>query len=129
MAAEFTDFLETAIVDHFFRGSAKSTTSAFVGLFTAAPSEAGGGTEVAGGSYARQAAGFSAPSPAGQTSNAADVTFPTASGSWGTVTHVGIFDALSGGNLLAFKALSSSVAVGIGQQPRFVAAALALTVT
>ena len=73
-------------------------------MFTAAPSDTGGGTEVSGGSYARKsmpAMTVSGTSPTTATNGAA-VEFVTATGSWGTITHVGIFDASSSGNLMAW---------------------------
>ena len=126
--SDLTDYGESAVANHFFRGVSTTATAAHVGLLTAAPSESAPGTEVSGGSYARVAAGFGAPSPAGVIGNASAVVFPTASGSWGTVTHVGLYDAASGGNLLAFKALAASVPVSTGQQPQFASGALTVTV-
>lgn len=112
----FTDYLENKLLDHVLRNTAyTSPTTVYVALFTAAPGEAGGGTEVSGGGYARQAVTFSAPS-AGSTSNSADITFPTATADWGTITHFAIFDASTGGNMLYYGQLTSSVTVNSGQQ-------------
>jgi hypothetical protein len=98
-----TDTLETAILNHLLRGLPYTPPSAlFLGLFTTAPTDAGGGTEVSGGSYARQAitpATWNAPS-GGACTNAGTITFPTASASWGTVVAFGLFDSLTGGTLL-----------------------------
>lgn len=132
MANNFTDYLESAIVNHFFRATSTTAPAAvYAGLFTAAPSEAGGGTEVStsGTAYARQAVSFASPSPAGVIASSAAVNFPVPTASWGTITHVGIFDAVSGGNLLAFEALSSSIAIGTGQQPTFASGAITVTQT
>jgi len=96
-------------------GSWAAPAQVYVGLYTSAPSDAGGGTEVSGGSYARQAVDFDAAS-GGATNPDADVEFPAATASWGTVTHVGIFDAITSGNLLMWGALSASKAVGNGDQ-------------
>ena len=109
----FTNFLETEILDHVFAGAAYSAPSTkYVGLFTAAPGETGGGTELSGDAYARQTMAFT--TSGNTTSNNAAVEFPTATGSWGTVTHVGIFDAVSSGNLMAYATLSASKAIASG---------------
>ena len=120
--AGFTDYLEDKVLDHVFGGSSYSAPGTlYVGLFTAAPSDTGGGTEVSGGSYARKsmpAMTVSGTSPTTATNGAA-VEFVTATGSWGTVTHVGIFDASSSGNLLCWAALSASKVVASGDVIRF----------
>src|SRR5688572_11335183 len=104
-----SDYLEDALLNEVFRATAFAAPAAvYVGLFTAPPSDAGGGTEVAGGSYARQAVPFGAPSPSGTIKNSGDVTFPTASADWGTITHFAIFDAAVAGNMLVWGALTSS---------------------
>jgi len=109
----FTNFLETEILDHVFAGAAYTAPATkYVGLFTAAPGEAGGGTELSGSAYARQSMAFT--TSGNTTSNNAAVEFPTATGSWGTVTHVGIFDASSSGNLMAYATLSASKAIASG---------------
>jgi hypothetical protein len=93
-------------------GTATRPTSWTVGLFTAvADAEAGTVTEVSGGSYARTAVSFSAAS-SGATANSADVQFPTASASWGTITHAGVYD--NAGNLLFVGELTNSKSVGSG---------------
>ncbi len=123
----FTDYLENALINHILRNTTyTSPTTIYVGLFTAAPSDSGGGTEVSGGGYARQAATFSAPS-AGATSNAADITFPTATANWGTITHVALFDAATGGNMLFWGALTTSKAVNTGDVLKILAGDLDVT--
>ncbi len=116
-----SDYLEVELRKHVFRtGSYTKPTVLAVALFTAAPSDSGGGTEVSGGSYARidrpplDANWTGASATAGLTDNAAVITFPTASASWGTITHIGIFDALTAGNLLFHGALALSKTVGSG---------------
>ena len=112
--AAFSDYLEDALLDHVFRNTAyTSPTTVYAALFTAAPSDAGGGTEVSGGSYARTAITCGA-AASGTISNSADITFPQATGSWGTVTHVGVFDSLTTGNLLSHGALTASKIVDNG---------------
>ena len=95
----FSNFLETEILDHVFGGNAYSAPGTlYVGLFTAAPSDTGGGTEVSGGGYARQSAAFTV--SGNEATNSASIEYPTATASYGTVTHVGIFDAASAGDML-----------------------------
>jgi hypothetical protein len=108
-----SNYLETALLNHAFRGTPfTQPVGLYLALFTAAPGDAGGGTEVSGGGYARQSvAGL----VSGDTFTLdANIDFPTASGSWGAITHVGIFDTASGGNLLVWGALAVSRAIGIG---------------
>ena len=109
----FTNFLETEILDHVFAGAAYTAPSTlYLGLFTAAPGEAGGGTELSGSVYVRKAITFT--TSGDTTSNNAAVEFPTATGSWATVTHVGVFDASTSGNLMVYATLSASKAVASG---------------
>jgi hypothetical protein len=110
----FTNFLETEILDHVFAGAAYTAPSTkYLALFTAiADGEAGSVTELSGSAYARQSVAFT--TSGNTTSNNAAVEFPTATGSWGTVTHVGVYDASSSGNLMAYATLSSSKAIATG---------------
>jgi len=111
----FSNFLETEILDHVFAGAAYTAPSThYLALFTAAPGEAGGGTEVSasGTAYVRKAVAFT--TTGNTTSNSAAVEYPTATASFGTVTHVGVFDALTTGNLMAYATLSSSKAIATG---------------
>lgn len=109
-------------------GAATRPTAWWVGLFTAAPSDTGGGTEVSGGAYARQSISFSVSgtSPTLAT-NTAQIDFPTATASWGTITHIGIFDAVTTGNLIWWGALTASKTVAIDDVFRFIAGAIDLT--
>lgn len=126
--AEFTDYAENKILN-LMRNVAWAQFPAYVALFTAAPSDAGGGTEVSGGSYARQLAGLSeATGSGGTTSNASDITFPTATAAWGTVTHVALMDAESGGNMIMHSALDVEKAVGDGDTFKINAGELDVTV-
>lgn len=109
-----SNYLENALVNATLRNTTyTSPATVYVGLFTSDPTDDGSGTEVSGGSYARQAATFATPSN-GASATSADVDFPQATGSWGTVTHFGIFDASSSGNLLYHGALVTSKAIEIG---------------
>jgi hypothetical protein len=111
--SDFSNYAENAVVNHLLRNtSLTSPTTVYLALFTAvSDAEAATGTEVSGGSYARTAITFGAPSN-GVTTNSAAVTFPAATGNWGTVSHCAVMDALTSGNAITvIKALSSSVAV------------------
>jgi hypothetical protein len=130
-----SDYLEGQLRAHIFRTASftKPTTLA-VGLFTAAPSDAGGGTEVSGGSYARVAANpldanwTAASSTDGVTTNASAITFAAPTANWGTVTHFGIYDATTAGNLLMWGALTASRVISNGDAaPSFAAGALSVT--
>jgi hypothetical protein len=119
-----THLAEKALLNYMLRNTATGgfpPAAVYVGLFTTAPDDQGGGTEVSGGSYARQAVSFAAPTDNGassgaQTASAADVIFPAASADWGTITAVGLFDALSGGNLLMYGSLAAAQTVNAGSQ-------------
>lgn len=112
--AAMSNYLENALINATLRNTSyTSPASVFVALFTTDPTDAGTGTEVSGGSYARQAATFTSPSN-GSSTLAADVTFPTATGNWGTVTHFGIYDASTSGNLLYHGALNNSKNIQTG---------------
>jgi len=112
--AEMSNYLENALINVTLRNTAyTSPTTVYVGLYTSDPGEGNTGTEVSGGSYARTAVTFGAPSN-GVSTNSASVTFPTATGTWGTVTHIGILDALTTGNLLYFTPLDASKSIASG---------------
>ena len=116
MAGSFTDYLETKLLDHTFRNVAYTSPSAvYLGLFTAAPSDTGGGTELSGNAYVRQAVTMttSGTSPT-LTTNSAAVEFPTATASWGTLVAVAVFDASTSGNMRAWADLASNRTVGSG---------------
>lgn len=107
--SQASNVLEEAIINHFFRGSAVSAKTAYVGLFNGNPGEAGtGGTEVTTTirSAGRVAAGFGAPVD-GVTTNEADIDFGTSEGA-ADFDHVGIFDAATSGNLLAYGEVEDS---------------------
>ena len=109
----FSNYLETELLDHVFAGNAYTSPSAvYVGLFTSAPSETGGGTEVSGGSYVRKAGSFTVSGNTATTSAA--IEWPTATASWGTITSIGIYDASTAGNLLAYANLSASKTIASG---------------
>ena len=112
--AEFTNYLENKLLDHVLNNASfTSPTTVYVGLFTAAPTDTTSGTEVSGGSYARQILSVSTASSGVVTSDA-DITFPQATGSWGTIVALGIHDALSSGNLLMYTDLTTSKVIETG---------------
>lgn len=107
--SSFSDYLENAVLNHVFRNtSLTSPTTVYLSLYTVTPSDAGGGTEVTGGGYARQAITFGAPS-AGAIANTVAVAFTATGANFGTVVAVGIHDALTTGNLLAWDGITSAV--------------------
>jgi len=122
----FSNYLETELLDHVFTNSAYTAPSTlYLALFTGAPGEAGGGTEVSGSGYTRKTAAFTV---SGNTAtNSGAIEFPTATGSYGTVSHVGVFDASSSGNLLCYAALSASKAIESGDVFRVPAGDLDIT--
>jgi hypothetical protein len=112
--AEMSNFLENALINATLRATTyTSVATVYVSLWTSDPTDAGSGTEVSGGSYARTAVTFGAPSN-GVTTNSADVTFPTATGSWGVVGWIGINDASTSGNLLYHSPLDTSKTIDTG---------------
>ena len=106
--AEMSNYLENALINATLRNTAYSSpATVYVGLHTQDPTDAGTGTEVSGNSYQRTSVTFAAPSNGSAASNA-DCTFPQATGTWGTISHIGIWDNSTGGNLLYHTQLDSS---------------------
>lgn len=130
-----TDYLEGEIIKHIFRtGSFTKPSVLAIGLFTVAPTDAGGGTEVTGGSYARVQrdpldANWEAPAGGnGRTRNVADMVFPAPTANWGQVVAWAIFDATSGGNMLFHHTLATPKTVNNGDPaPKFNAQAMEVT--
>ena len=138
-----TDYLENKLADHIFRTTTfTQPTILGVALYTAAPGETGGGTEVTGGSYARVAnnplnanwngthgntTGVSS-GTGGLVTNAGTITFPAPTANWGVVTHFGLLDNTSGGNLLIYGALTVSKTINNADPaPTFPATTLGFT--
>jgi hypothetical protein len=112
--AEFTQYLENKLLDHVLNNASfTSPTTAYVGLFTVAPTDTTSGTEVSGGSYARQVLSVSTASDGVVTSDS-DITFPQATGNWGTIVALGVHDADSSGNLLMYTDLTTSKTIETG---------------
>ena len=131
--SSFSDYTENLVLTWLFTASAATRPTAwYVGLFTAAPSDTGGGTEVTGNAYARKVTGtitVSGTSPTTAT-NAAAIEFAAASGgNWGSIGWAGIFDASTGGNLLAWAPLTTARTINDGDVFRIPASSLTITLT
>lgn len=111
--AAASDYLEAALLDATLRATSyTSPTTVYLALYTSDPGDDNSGTECSGTGYARQSVAFSR---SGSTaSNSAAVEFPTAGGAWGTITHFGVLDAATSGNLLYHGALTTSRAITSG---------------
>lgn len=115
--SDFSDYTEDKVLNVLFRGQSHTgAATVYAALFTAAPTDAGGGTECAYSGYARVAITFGAPS-GGVIANSGTVTFTAVAGSSQTVVAIAIFDASTSGNQLAQKTLSSSITYNIGDIP------------
>ena len=132
--SEASDYVENQILDCYLNQSnITAPTNIYLGLFTSAPSDAGGGTEVSGNGYSRVeiTAKFSAASGTtggSLSSNAAITGFTASGGNWGTVNSIGIFDASTSGNLLFYTALDSSADVNDGDSFQISSGNLTVTV-
>lgn len=134
MPGSKSDYLEAKVLDHVLGGPDYTrAASVYVALFTATPADAGGGTEVSGGAYARVSMTNNStnwPAATGTATNKANgtaVTFPRATVAWGTVAAFAIFDASTAGNLLYWGPLTTPKAVAIDDVPSFAAGALVIT--
>jgi hypothetical protein len=133
LAGSFSVYLENLVLYHTFNGAAfTSPATVYVALFTATPSDTGGGTEVSGNAYARVAVtGNTTNFPTtstGSISNGTAITFPQATPSgWGVITQFGIFDASTSGNLLVWGDLSASKTVDPLDTVSFAIGALTIT--
>ena len=124
----FSNTFETHVLTYVFTATSVTRPTAWhLALFTSNPADDASGNEVStsGTAYARQAATFTV---SGNTaSNASAIEFPTATASFGTVSHVGVFDAATSGNLIAYAALTSSKAIDTGDVFRVPAGDLDIT--
>jgi hypothetical protein len=133
--SQMSDFLEVELRKHIFRtGSMTKPSQLHVSLHTANPTDAGTGTEVSGGSYARvqrdplDANWTAASAVDGIVTNAADIVFPSPSANWGVVSHVAIWDAAVAGNMICYATLTTPKTVNSGDAaPKFLAGALSFT--
>jgi hypothetical protein len=128
--AALSDYAEKLLLDWAMTtGSATRPTAWYVALYTAAPSDSGGGTEVSTGGYSRKSVTFAAAtSPGGTTSNTNTVSFTASGANYGTVTHIGIFDASTAGNLLWHGAMTASKTVNDGDTLEFSIGNIDLTI-
>jgi hypothetical protein len=125
--AAMSNYLENALINATLRNTSYTTPSTvYVGLYTTDPTDANTGTEVTGGSYARKAATFGAPSNGVSTISSA-IEFDQATASWGTVAYFGILDASTSGNLLYHGALTASKTIDTGDVFKFATSALTVT--
>jgi hypothetical protein len=125
--AEMSNYLENALINVTLRATAYTApTTVYLALYTTDPTDADTGTECSGTSYARQAVTFGAPSN-GASTNSAAVEFPQAGSAWGTITHIGIRDALTVGNLLYHTPLDASKTIATGDVFRIATSSLSVT--
>lgn len=124
-----SDYAEKLLLDWMMTtGTVTRPTTWYVALFTTATDDASGGTEVTGNGYARKTVTFNAAtSGAGTTNNTGAVTFTASGGNWGTITHMAIHDALTGGNRLFHGALTASKVINDGDIIEFGTSNLTLT--
>lgn len=122
----FTDYLETKLLAHTFSNTAfTSPGTVYVALYTVAPTDSTAGTEVSGGGYVRQSAGFTT---SGSTaSNTSSIEYPTATAGYGTVVAVAVIDSASSGNMLAYASLTASKTIATGDVFRIPAGDLDIT--
>jgi hypothetical protein len=112
--AELSTYLENKLLDHVLRSTSyTSPTTVYVGLYTSDPGDDDTGTECTGGAYARQILSVTTASD-GVVTSSADVTFPQATDSWGTISHIGLLDAVTSGNLLMHTPLTTSRTIEAG---------------
>ncbi len=127
-------YAEAKILNLLFKNTAFSTPQAYIGLFTSDPTDSASGTEVSGNGYARiridnKMSSATANSDNSQITNSSVITFAAASGgAFGTITHIGIFDALSSGNLLAHGALAASKIISDSDTFQINASGLVITI-
>lgn len=124
-----SDYLELKFLDHFL-GTASTTSpgTVYLSLHTADPTDDGSGAEVStsGSAYVRKVIAFSAAS-GGSATNSGAVTFDTATSAWGTISHIGVWDASSSGNLLFHGALDASKTIASGDVFKVNASGITMT--
>lgn len=126
--SSFSDYTENAVLNHLFRNVALTApTTSRLALFTVAPTDTGGGTEVTGGGYARPAVTWGAPSN-GVIANTAAVSLTASGAAFGTIVAVGFFDAATAGNLLAYAPITSAT-IGDGDTLNFAIGQLTISLT
>lgn len=128
MADNLSNYAENKLLDHILGTTAYTKPTVYLALFTTDPTDAGTGTEVTGGSYARKSITFTAAAN-GSTSNSADVLFDVATANWGTISHIGLYDALTSGNLLWHGPLSASKSIATDDQFKIGSAKLTVSLS
>ena len=124
-----SNYLENALINATLRNTTyTSVATVYVSLWTSDPTDAGSGTEVSGGSYARTAVTMGAPSN-GASLNTTAVEFPQATGSWGTIGWIGINDASTSGNLLYHSPLTTSKVIDTGDIFKIAIGSLSVTLS
>ena len=127
--SEMSNYLENALINGTLRATNYTApTTVYVGLYTSDPTDANTGTEVSGGSYVRKSATFASPSN-GASATSADITFDQATASWGTITHIGILDAETTGNLLYHTPLTTSKTIDTGDIFKIASGSLTVTLS
>jgi len=122
-----SDYLELKFLDHFTgRASTSAPSAVYLGLSTGSLGDDNGGTELSGNNYTRKAVTFAAASSGSIASNAA-VEFNAATGSWGSISHFGVYDAASSGNLLFHGAFSAAKTIGSGDVLKVASGSLTIT--
>jgi len=125
--AQMSDYLENKLIDHVFRNITYSQAgTVYLALYSDDPTDADVGTELVGAGYARMPVTFVAPIDGG-TKNDADIVSPVATADWVTITHIGIRDLASGGNLLMHKNLATPITISNGNNFRIPQDQLTLT--
>ena len=125
--AALSDYAENEMLDHMLgTGAFSAPANVFLSLWTSDPTDDGSGNELSGSGYVRKDINFGAASSGVATSSGV-VTFDTASGSWGSVTHIGIHDAVSSGNLLFHGALTASKTIASGDIMQIADGAITIT--
>lgn len=125
--SEMSNYLENGLLNAVLRNTSyTSPTTVYVGLYTSNPGEGNTGTECSGTGYARKSATFGAPSD-GVCTNSASVEFDQATGSWGTISHVGLLDAITSGNLLFYTDITTSKTIETGDIFKIAAGSLSVT--
>jgi len=127
--SEFSNYSENLVINVLLRAASHTGAAAvYVGLYTSDPTDGNTGTEVSGGSYARTAVVFGAPSN-GISTNSSAVEFPQATSSWGTVGWVGVLDASTGGNLICHSPLDVAKTIDTGDIFKIATGNLSITVS
>lgn len=125
----FSNYLENKLLDHTLKvASFTQPTNIYVALSTTDPTDAGTAiTEPSGNAYARTLCNTWDTAASGASANTSAITFPTATGSWGTITHFALYDASTGGNMLGHGSVGTPQAVTTGNTPQFAAGDLDVT--